>query len=62
MSNETGVPRVTVLPAGRAKGALCVTAWANLRAGMRDKAQRVGNNKRKATKGKTKTVAPGIKR
>ncbi len=60
-SDAKGVP-VTKLPARKAKGALSATDWAVSRAGMRDKAQRVGDNKKKATKRLTTPVAPGTKR
>ncbi len=56
-----GVP-VTQLPTRKAKGALSASKWSADRAGMRDKAQRVSANKRKATKSPTKPVAPGTKR
>jgi hypothetical protein len=55
-------PAITVLPARRAKGALSVVKWSSSRAGMRDKAQRTGENKRQATKQITKPIAPGTKR
>ena len=54
--------RVTTLPARRAKGAFSASDWSASRVGMRDKAQRVGGTKRKATKSITKPVAPGTKR
>jgi hypothetical protein len=55
-------PIVTVLPARKAKGALSVSDWSASRSGMRDKAQRTSDNKRRATKKVTKPVAPGTKR
>jgi hypothetical protein len=48
---EADGPKVTILPAGRARGALSVTDWAIRRAGMRDKGQRVLMNKRDDAKG-----------
>ena len=53
---------ITKFPARWAKGALSAANWSASRIGMRDKAQRVGENKRKATKHFTKPVAPGTKR
>ncbi len=56
-----GVP-VTILPTRKAKGALSTSNWSASRIGMRDKAQRVGETKRRATKKFTKPTAPGTKR
>lgn len=52
-------PPITALPARRAKGALSASDWSVSRIGMRDKAQRVRENKRRATKSVTKPNAPG---
>jgi hypothetical protein len=41
-------PPVTVLPGRKARGAFSAMAWAQSRGGLRDKAQRVGDNLRKA--------------
>ena len=61
-ANSPEKVRVTKLPARRAKGALSAVDWSASRIGMRDKAQRVGETKRQATKRLTKPVAPGTKR
>jgi hypothetical protein len=47
-------PKVTYLPARRAKGALDATTWSKLRGGMRDKAQRVKAEQKGATKKMTR--------
>jgi hypothetical protein len=46
MEQFSGKPRVTVLPARYARGALNVAKWSRFRLAMRDKAQRVDADKR----------------
>ena len=53
-------PRVTLLPARHARGALSVVQWAQLRLGMRDKSQRVQANHREDTGGPKKPHEAGL--